>query len=318
MTDLEKSILATLVWFDIFDYPLTAQEIWQYQRFPNLELQSLTFREFQKFLKESEKLKNFVAQEGEFYFLKGRENLIKIRQERYLIAEKKFNIAFRAIKLSSLFPFVRMIAICNGLSYANSKKDDDIDLFIVIKEGRIWLTRFCITVFLSILGWRRFGHKIKDKICLSFFLTDKNLNLEKIAIDDDIYLQYWIFWLYPVFNENETYQKFLKENQWAISNFPNFFKTNSVLRKEINLNKFLRNFKMFLEKVLTNQFGSFLEKIFKKIQIRIMKRKDKKFVWQKGKSVIISDKILKFHLQDKREEYREKFKKRILEIKNIN
>ena len=88
MNELEKSILNTIFWFDIFDFPLTAREIYRYNfQFP---IPNFQFSDFKEILEKSEELKKYIEKKYGFYFLKGKDNLVEIRKNRYLIAEKKY------------------------------------------------------------------------------------------------------------------------------------------------------------------------------------------------------------------------------------
>lgn len=46
-------------------------------------------------------------------------------------------------------------------------------------------------------------------------MTTEALALEKIAIDNDIYLYFWIFFLKPIFIRGDVYERFLRENSWV-------------------------------------------------------------------------------------------------------
>ncbi len=49
-----------------------------------------------------------------------------------------------------------MIAICNSLSMFATKKDSDIDLFIVSEAKMIWFVRFFVTLIFWKNGvWRK-------------------------------------------------------------------------------------------------------------------------------------------------------------------
>jgi len=59
------------------------------------------------------------------------------------------------------------------------------------------------------------------RFCLSFFIDESALSFEKIIEENDIYMYFWILTLTPVFDVNNTYEKFLQTNtSWA--NFENF------------------------------------------------------------------------------------------------
>lgn len=108
-----------------------------------------------------------------------------------------------------------MIAIVNSLSMYATHPDSDIDLFIVTRPGMIWFVRFFATLILWTHGvWRR-DRDIAGNLCLSFFITTEAMDLSDIAIENDIYLYYWIYYMRPIMDKNETYKQFLSENSWV-------------------------------------------------------------------------------------------------------
>ncbi|PIQ92894.1 MAG: hypothetical protein COV69_00740 [Parcubacteria group bacterium CG11_big_fil_rev_8_21_14_0_20_39_14] len=331
----EEIDLKTIVWFDIFNWPLTLAEIKKYSNLPPDMLTSacnvLRSTEAGQVMQagilsvgESRQNKAIENSDG-FYFLKGRKEIIRQRILRQKIAVRKIKIAKKATKILSFIPFVKMAAVCNDLAYFNAPSESDIDFFIIVRRGRIWLTRFLATLTLFILGLWRHGEKIKDRICLSFFITDDNLNLKKFAYIEDTYLKYWVLQIRPLFDRAGAYQNFLKENYWVLKDFPNFFSNISSPKIKIRRNSLQLSF----EKILGGRFGNFLEKFFKKIQLRTMKKKRPVYIAPAAtsrmlagagrKDVIISDKILKFHEKDRRKHFQRVFKERLKEVcKNNN
>lgn len=93
--------------------------------------------------------------------------------------------------------------------------DSDIDLFIITRPHMIWFVRFFVTLFLWKKSVWRKGKDIRENFCLSFFITTEAMNLSKIAIKNDIYLYYWIYYLKPIYNKNNTYENFLNANSWV-------------------------------------------------------------------------------------------------------
>lgn len=79
----------------------------------------------------------------------------------------------------------------------------------------LWYVRFFVTLTLWRHGVWRKNSDIAGNFCLSFFLTEKAMNMQKIALSDDIYLYFWIYFLKPIVNYDETYEKFLQENSWV-------------------------------------------------------------------------------------------------------
>src|SRR3989337_325014 len=74
---LEQTILRTIVYFDLFSYPLTELEIWKWQFHDrNYESgimnQGYRLEEIVETIEKSEALKNVLDFNNGFYFLKGR------------------------------------------------------------------------------------------------------------------------------------------------------------------------------------------------------------------------------------------------------
>jgi hypothetical protein len=115
-----------------------------------------------------------------------------------------------------------MIAIGNSLSMYATHEDSDIDLLIVTQPGMIWLVRFFATFILWSHGVWRHGEDVAGNFCLSFFITTDALDLSSIVIEDDIYLYYWIYYLKPVFDRDNTYERFVRANEYIASVIPGF------------------------------------------------------------------------------------------------
>jgi hypothetical protein len=111
-------------------------------------------------------------------------------------------------------PGISCICICNSLAMNTCHKVSDIDLFIITKKNRIWTTRVLITLFFMCLGERKTQNKHAGKFCLSFFISEDTPSFETFAIPQDIYLAYWIEHLIPLINKNQSFERFIKKNNW--------------------------------------------------------------------------------------------------------
>lgn len=162
-------------------------------------------------------------------------------------------------------------------------EDSDIDLFVVVKNGRLFTARFFLTGLLHLLGVRRHGRKIAGRFCLSFFIDDSDLCLKKIAIKDDYYLMYWCHTMIP-FIDRGIIEKFETANGWV---------SGLKLRRDC----------LFLDKKPWFEWIS-IENLLKKWQLRRAIHKMNRL--QRPHGVIINDHMLKFHDVDKREKLRKK------------
>jgi hypothetical protein len=106
-----------------------------------------------------------------------------------------------------------MVAVSNSLAMYATHPDSDIDLFIINTPNRLWIVRTLVLLTAELLGIRTKPHDEAGKFCFPFFMTNANLNLEGIAIENDIYLAYWIQTLKPIFDMNNTYAQLMEVNQ---------------------------------------------------------------------------------------------------------
>lgn len=282
MSNKDKQILQTLSFFDVFSQPLSKFEIYEY----------LNFKCNLSDLEESLELMNDrICFEDGFYFLPGRELLVKERSKRYNYFKRKMKIAKKFSKIISLIPSVRAVAVSNIISSHNLRDGSDIDFFIITRSNRIWLTRFFCAGIAKILNLRPNKKTKRDKICLSFYISEDNLNLEKhLYSEDDLYFVYWIAGLEFLFDKDNLSSKLMSKNNWLRKYLPNIIKDDNG----------------HCLPVLSKKKRCFWEKICKNFQIRIMPEELKKQECSFG-GVVLKDDIIKLFLEDKRSLFIEKF-----------
>ena len=311
----ELFILNTIAYFDLFDYPLTLNEIYKNLYTGGMVGSAYSLLEIANELKTNPKLHKIIATARGFYFLKKREEIIQTRLARYTLDERKLKIAQRVIKILKYLPFIKLIAICNSLSYRNAKEDSDIDFFIITAKNRIWLVRLASIFLIAILGLRPPKNKVKDKICLSFFTTEENLDLAQIKIAaDDIYLVYWLATLRPIYERDNFYEKFIEANLWFRKYLPNWQPVKLGITSRVEDSNFSRHIWQIREYIFGGLIGNWLENLAKKIQFKYMSQKKKDLAILKDNRVIISDTMLKFHENDRRTEYQARFEQKRKEL----
>jgi hypothetical protein len=287
--NLQSQILRTIVWFDLFSQPLTAWEIYKYLNYPT---------SYNNVISALETLSDKIGFKDGFFFLIGRENIITERFRKYNYFKRKIKKARIFTKLISLWPSILGVAVSNIIGDHNLKDSGDIDLLIITKAKRIWSGRFICTLIAKVLGLRPNIKTKRDKICLSFYISSDNLNLEKYLYNEqDFYFVYCLADLTIVYNYNNIWSKFYKENIFLKKYLPN--NPEPIFNKE----DIADNFKLGL-------IGSGLEKVLKKFQLNIMPQNLKNQVGQSS-GVMLDDNIIKLFLIDKRPEFINLFNNRI-------
>lgn len=198
------------------------------------------------------------------------------------------------------FPFVKQVAVCNNLSFGLASKKSDIDLFFILDSKRFFTARFLITFLLYLFGYRRHHKYISKRFCLSFFISDQNLNLENLRISDsDYYFYFWTKHLIFLKDNKDFIENFyVSNNTWFNLDCLEFTDSQKKFRSRFNF--FKSNFvALVLEKFLMLSIFDYFEDLLKKYQLNRACKKNSNLGNPKG--VVIKDGILKFHVLDSRE-----------------
>lgn len=301
-----------IAFFDMFDYALTDFEVW---RMLSIE------RELIEVIKTLDDGIGGVERYNGFYFLAGRGAIANERLARYNFTGRKFKRAILISKIFRFIPWIKMIAVGNLLGAHNLRDNSDIDFFIIAEDKRIWLTRFFCVSMVKLLGLRPKADNSRDKICLSFYVSDKAMDLKGLMLkkyqkeknengfrlvgrndgeEDDIYFIYWLAGLTPIFDSNGVYEKFISANSWLKSYLPNWRPVNPAKRRRIKplLGEFYHD--------VIELLAGGLEPQFRRAQIKILPPQLKNLMNQDSR-VVINDQIIKLHANDRREEYRERY-----------
>lgn len=300
LATFRERLLATLAYFDLFDYPLKLEEL--HALFLG---EQPSMAELESSLREHG---DTVSYQDGYCFLKGRDLIIVTREERERISRRYWKKVRFFLPLIQFVPFVRMVGVCNTLAINNAARESDIDLFIVARKGRLFFVRFLTVLLFGALGVRRHGNRIAGRFCLSFYVDETSLNLEPIQDGHhDIYLPYWVFTMKPLYGR-ETYERFRKENFWITK----YFQRALPERRDFWDGRILSFFAWLKELLWKGRWGDRIEAKLKKIQ---MSRHDRR----KGKlpseaSIVVSDHMLKFHNIDRRKDIAERFEMKMREL----
>lgn len=290
---LRQSLLAALAYFDLFEYPLTLMEL-------------LRFR-FGGSSSAATASAALAALDGApvgikdgYWFLAGRESAVETRRRRFRLAGEKYARARTVVRWLRLLPSVRMVAVCNSLALANADTESDIDLFVVVRPGVLWITRLVAVGALAALGLRPTGESHADKVCMSFFVSEAAMDLSRLAIGpEDTYLRYWIATLVPLHDAGGTFASFLAANAWAADLLPGAPTAprrapRPVVRTAGFVMPLLRR----------------LDRPAKRLQMRMFPAEIAAAA-NLDSRVVVSDDILKFHVTDRRAEFERRFRERL-------
>jgi hypothetical protein len=204
--DVADAILHTLVYADLFDYPLRSEEIHRY-----LTGYPAPLAVVKEHLHQDGRLGEHLGSAAPFWFLTGREHLVGLRREREAFSLVLWEKAERYGRLIAAIPFVRMVSITGSLAMNNvSSPNDDIDLLIVAVENRVWFARG-LTILIVHLA-RRFG----VELCPNYVIAENRLEHGKPSL----YTAHEMAQLIPV-SGLDMYYRLLERNVWLTGFLPN-------------------------------------------------------------------------------------------------
>ena len=123
---------------------------------------------------------------------------------------RKIEICRKNINKLKIFNWVQFIGISGSVAAGFAKNEDDIDIFIVVKNGTLWLYRGLVVlrnIFHNKVRGKR--HKnVKDKLCLNLISEERGL-----SFGNDIFNFHELMFLIPMYNER--YLNFIySQNLW--------------------------------------------------------------------------------------------------------
>jgi len=266
---IDRQILKTIIYADLFNYPLTRPEIWRYL------IGTSKHSKFSTALDLLVKNKQLYFKHS-FFSLPKRFAIIKQRIVRKKIAKQKIKYASRAVSILKYIPSVWYIGISGAVAMANAPHDDDIDFFIITSPNALWITRFLSTLILDLFKLRRhpYDEHYVNKICLNMFLSADKMKMPKQY--RNLFIAHEIVQLKTLINKHNSYERFLLANCWLLKHIPQAV----VMPKQMGQ----------VKPDIICQLLRVFEKFSKYWQLSYMKNKIT--------NEVVSDSIIKFHPHD--------------------
>jgi hypothetical protein len=201
--EVQAAILRTLLYADVFDYPLTLEEIHHYL------IDARASREAVQAALHAEPLRHRVGSRHGFYALRERLEIVAVRAGRRRHSVRLWRAARAWAGWLSVVPFVRLVAVSGALAMDNATAQDDIDFLIVTAPQRVWLARaLCVLmVHLARLAGVR--------LCPNYVLAQTAL----AQAPRDLYIAHELAQMVPL-SGPELYAALRAANIWARERLP--------------------------------------------------------------------------------------------------
>lgn len=251
LTTTAQNILKTLGYFDLFQYPLTGEEIYLFNS------AEVTHTAVKIALEELIGNKS-VFKIGEFYSLHNNYSLAERRRNGNQLAAEHLITARRVAKFLYRFPYVKGIAVSGSLSKNFATDKTDIDFFIITATNRLWIARTCMHLYKKLTFLR--GRQ--NWFCMNYYVDENAMEIP----EKNIFTAVEIVTLLPMHGK-DCLDEFIEKNKWTDSFFPlkRFNNTVSTDFKKGWLGK-------LLERIFAGRLGDYTD-------TRLMRITEKR--WQK-------------------------------------
>jgi predicted nucleotidyltransferase len=199
--NLLRSVLHTLAYADVFDYPLTADQVYRY-----LPAANASFARVNQALAQD----TLFSKVDDYYTLRGREEIVETRRARANVARQLWQKAARYGRILSTLPFVRMVAVTGSLAMNNTEAGKDIDFMIVTAPNYLWTCR-ALTLLVARLAKLEGVH-----LCPNYLVTTNALELQERSL----YVAHELAQMIPL-SGRETYAEMRRLNGWMTDYLPN-------------------------------------------------------------------------------------------------
>lgn len=279
--DHDRAIVATLLYFDLFEFPLRADEL---VRFAHGGAQNGHFTPGEV----AHESVWWESREGMWY-LKGRSHLIARRAALQPSSTEKLALARRWARLLQLIPGVRFIGITGSLAMESAVPEDDIDFLVIAARDRLWITRALVLSALFALGVKRADDgrmEHPNRVCANIFLREDDL----LIADYNLFIAHEICQMLPLLGP-DTYLRFIQSNAWTREYLPQW----QPRVQEWQDRRTWRTIQRAFEKTLGNGVGTRLDGEVARRQLARIRAKHAR---GHNPGVKISETQLRFHPRD--------------------
>jgi hypothetical protein len=249
-----NSILRVLAYFDLFDYPLSREEVLFFldQEIGEAELDAALAA-----LADEQ----YLFKLDQFYSLRNIPSLVERRIKGNKHAQELILIARRISRRLFQFPYVRGIGISGSLSKNYADEHADIDYFVITRANRLWIARTCMHLFKkwSFLTGRQHWY------CMNYYVDEEALEIQ----EKNIFTAIELITLIPVCG-NGGLVHFFDANDWATALLPHYRGRGRVAPGEWRPS-FL---KKAVEWLFDNKAGDWLDDILRRLTARRWQHKE--------------------------------------------
>lgn len=252
---LAHDIVKTLLYYDIFSYPLRDDEIFAF-----LPSNSIMPKDILQELESMVSDGSVYADRGFYSIRSGVHQQVDRRLSMELYARRHWRVARFMTQIIKRCPFVDAVMITGTLGKNLSAPELDIDFFIVTQPRRLWIARTLLILFkkLFLLNSRKY-------FCLNYFITADDLEIE----EKNIFTATEIAHIKVLYNSS-LLLSFLEANEWISHFFPNWSMDKMPLIRPNNRRSIFATVAGY---VLPGTFGDRVDSMLMQVWENVWKRR---------------------------------------------
>jgi hypothetical protein len=273
----ELSVLRSVTYASIFDYPLTLCQLRDSLGDVVADEQTIL-----NWWRTGPLLQATVEYRDGLFFPRGRAELPVTRARREAFSRQMLDRDRRVLACVSKMPFVRMVALSGSLAHLNAEGVADLDLFVITSPNRVWSVTLTMLIIARLFGWRR-------RLCMNYVISERRMAIEPA----DLFSANQIIHLRPV-TGRAIYLRFLEANPFVSECYPNFAPHSSAEPGSAQQNPG----SVVLEKVLSLGIAQVAERAARALYGWHLRRRSR--TWQSRDQVRLEPECLKLHTSSHR------------------
>lgn len=291
MTDLERALLKTLLFHATWHHaPTLVEWIMTLEWTGEPPERSAVIQAIHTLTEE----RIVLAYRGRYVLFTSGSAFIDEQRRNEFWHPRKLRAARRVAEWLLRLSSVRFVALCNTTALGHARDEGDLDFFVITKRNTLMATRALAVLPYKVLGQRPGEHHGRDAVCLSYFVADDGLDLSSHMLKpDDPYFRYWFLSLLPLYDDGAS-EELWRANGYIVGRHP--LARPWLVSPDLRIRR--PRLQIPVLRGMEKTAAIFQEKHFPP-QINEVLNQDTR--------VMVTSQVLKFHVEDRREEYRKRY-----------
>jgi hypothetical protein len=213
LQEIKCEVLRTLLYFDLFSYPLSTREIHLFLQIPTQNTKQIDAA-IRALVSD-----RTVFQFNEVYSIQSKvAELHKEREENTQRSHQYWEKTKFYGKIIASFPFVKAVFISGSLSKNQMSEQGDIDYFLICTKNRLWIARLALMLFKKV-----FLRNKHTYFCINYLIDESCFEISP----QNIFTATELKTLVPIYS-TQHFETLMQSNTWTNTYLPNYKQSKSM------------------------------------------------------------------------------------------